>query len=66
MIRMGDKIRLNTEAEKNNFRRTTGREVLPTTVTEHNMAVEVAQKDWVATDSPEGRLLAGLMEYDKI
>ena len=66
MIRMGDKIRLNTEAEKSNFRKTTGRVTLPTTVAEHNSAVDVAQKDWVATNSPEGRLLAGLMEYDKI
>lgn len=66
MIRMGDKIRLNTEAEKADYRKTTGRMTLPKTVAEHNQAVDEAREALIETGWPEGKLLAMMMENDKL
>ena len=65
MIRSGNNIRL-TGKEAETYKMDTGRNSLPKTVNEFNMAYKEAISLWRDSNTPEGYLLAAVLEEQLI
>lgn len=63
ILKSGDQIRLSGQ-DAEDYKRDTGRSVLPRTVNEFNAAHQQSADVWRSTDTPEGELLAFLNEQE--
>lgn len=65
ILKYGEQIRL-TGSDAENFLRNTGRNTLPTTLSEYQSAIEIATEQWKELDTPEGHLMAFLTSGDQL